>query len=429
MRRRLAIVAATVCSVLLFSICTAAGTSAAGSAPPAGLMGIWGTAEVVPGTAALNSGGAAAVTAMSCASPGDCSAGGSYRDGLFHIQVFVVGQSNGTWGMAEEVPGTAALNKGGSAQVTSVSCASVGNCSAGGDYTDGSFRNQAFVVGQSNGTWGMAEEVPGTAALNKGGSAQVTSVSCASVGNCSAGGDYLDGSGHGQAFAVAETNGTWGNAKEVPGIAALNTGGAAQLTSVSCASVGSCSAGGDYLDGSGHAQAFAVTETNGTWGNAKRVPGTAALNTGGAAQLTSVSCASVGNCSAGGFYRDAFGNIEAFVVRQTNGTWGNAKEVPGTAALNTGGHAAIAAVSCASAGNCGAGGVYTDSSHHRQAFVVSEANGTWGAAREVPGTAALNTGGNAEIISVSCAAAGKCSAGGRYEDGASHRQAFVVSET
>ena len=485
MRRRLAIVAATVCSVLLFSICTAAGTSAAGSAPPAGLMGIWGTAEVVPGTAALNSGGAAAVTAMSCASPGDCSAGGSYRDGLFHIQVFVVGQSNGTWGMAEEVPGTAALNKGGSAQVTSVSCASVGNCSAGGDYTDGSFRNQAFVVGQSNGTWGMAEEVPGTAALNKGGSAQVTSVSCASVGNCSAGGFYLnnsghaqafvvsetggtwgmaeevpgtvalnkggtaqvasvscasvgncsaggsyrDGSGHMQAFDVAETNGTWGNAKEVPGIAALNTGGAAQLTSVSCASVGSCSAGGDYLDGSGHAQAFAVTETNGTWGNAKRVPGTAALNTGGAAQLTSVSCASVGNCSAGGFYRDAFGNIEAFVVRQTNGMWGNAKEVPGTAALNTGGDAAIAAVSCASAGNCGAGGVYTDSSHHRQAFVVSEANGTWGAAREVPGTAALNTGGNAEIISVSCAAAGKCSAGGRYEDGASHRQAFVVSET
>ena len=142
-----------------------------------------------------------------------------------------------------------------------------------------------------------------------------------------------------------------------------------------------------------------------------------------------VSCALVGNCSGGGFYRDAFGNIEAFVVRQTNGTWGNAKEVPGTAALNTGGDAAIAAVSCASAGNCGAGGVYTDSSHHRQAFVVSEANGTWGAAREVPGTAALNTGGNAEIISVSCAAAGKCSAGGRYEDGASHRQAFVVSET
>jgi len=429
MRRRLAIVAATVCSVLLFSICTAAGTSAAGSAPPAGLMGIWGTAEVVPGTAALNSGGAAAVTAMSCASPGDCSAGGSYRDGLFHIQEFVVGQSNGTWGMAEEVPGTAALNKGGSAQVTSVSCASVGNCSAGGFYLNNSGQAQGFVVSQTSGTWGTAQEVPGTAALNIGGSAQVTSVSCASVGNCGAGGSYRDGSGHIQAFVVGETNGTWGNAKEVPGTAALNKGGAAKVTSVSCASVGNCSAGGDYLDGSGHGQAFAVAETNGTWGNAKEVPGTATLNKGGAAQVTSVSCASVGNCSAGGFYRDAFGNIQAFAVGETNGTWGNAKEVPGTAALNTGGDAAIAAVSCASAGNCGAGGVYTDGSHHRQAFVVSEANGTWDAAQQVPGTAALNTGGNAAIISVSCASAGKCSAGGRYEDGSSHRQAFVVSET
>ena len=261
MRRRLAIVAATVCSVLLFSICTAAGTSAAGSAPPAGLMGIWGTAEVGPGTAALNSGGAAAVTAMSCASPGDCSAGGSYRDGLFHIQVFVVGQSNGTWGMAEEVPGTAALNKGGSAQVTSVSCASVGNCSAGGFYLNNSGHAQAFVVSETGGTWGMAEEVPGTVALNKGGTAQVASVSCASVGSCSAGGDYLDGSGHAQAFAVTETNGTWGNAKRVPGTAALNTGGNAEIISVSCASAGKCSAGGRYEDGASHRQAFVVSET------------------------------------------------------------------------------------------------------------------------------------------------------------------------
>jgi hypothetical protein len=176
-------------------------------------------------------------------------------------------------------------------------------------------------------------------------------------------------------------------------------------------------------------QAFVVGETNRTWGNAKEVPGTAALNTGGAAQVTSVSCALVGNCSGGGFYRDAFGNIQAFIVGETNGTWGIAKEVPGTAALNTGGDAAIAAVSCASAGSCGAGGVFTDGSQHRQAFVVSEANGTWGAVQEVPGTAVLNTGGNAAIFSVSCASAGECSAGGRYEDGSSHRQAFVVSET
>src|SRR5260370_37896605 len=38
--------------------------------------------------------------------------------------------------------------------------------------------------------------------------------------------------------------------------------------------------------------------------------------------------------------------------------WGTAQEVPGTAALNRGGDAFIASVSCAAADNCGAGGGY-----------------------------------------------------------------------
>ncbi len=60
--------------------------------------------------------------------------------------------------------------------------------------------------------------------------------------------------------------------------------------------------------------------------------------------------------------------------------------MPGLAALNTGGYADVNSVSCASAGNCAAGGYYADSSGHGQAFVVSETNGTWGTAIEVPGT-------------------------------------------
>jgi hypothetical protein len=54
-------------------------------------------------------------------------------------------------------------------------------------------------------TWGIADEVPGTAALNHE-NAETTSVSCASAGNCSAGGFYTDGSGHRQVFG--ETNGS-----------------------------------------------------------------------------------------------------------------------------------------------------------------------------------------------------------------------------
>jgi hypothetical protein len=161
------------------------------------------------------------------------------------------------------------------------------------------------------------QEVAGR--LNSGGGAAVDSVSCASAGNCSAGGTYLDRSKHYQAFVVNEKTGAWGKAQEVAG--ALNAGGIAGVDSVSCASVGNCSAGGFYVDGSDNQQAFAVDEKNGTWGTAEEVPGTAALNTGGNAEVDSVSCASAGNCGAGGDYTQKssgeFGNPQAFVVNKS----------------------------------------------------------------------------------------------------------------
>src|SRR5215471_9624609 len=74
----------------------------------------------------------------------------------------------------------------------------------------------------ASGTWGKAKEVPGTASLNAGGFAAVTSVSCASAGNCSAAGYYIDGAGDQQVFVVTETNGTWGTAVKVPGLTSFN---------------------------------------------------------------------------------------------------------------------------------------------------------------------------------------------------------------
>ncbi len=136
-----------------------------------------------------------------------------------------------------------------------------------------------------------------------------------------------------------------------------------------------------------------------------------------------------GQLQRGRVLPDSSGHFQAFVVSQVNGTWHTAIEVPGTAALNQGRRAGIGSVSCASAGNCSAGGDYTDSSGHFQAFVVSQVNGTWHTAIEVPGTAALNQGRDAGIGSVSCAAAGNCSAGGFYTDSSGHQQAFVVSQT
>jgi hypothetical protein len=407
--------------------CTAGGSYlGAGGTQPfviSQVNGTWGTAAKIPGMAKLNLFGTAEVTSVSCASAGNCTAGGYYQDGNTgsEQEAFVDSQVNGTWGKAEEVPGTAGLNAfGGVAAVTSVSCASAGNCSAGGYYDDPSFRTQAFVDSQVNGIWGQAEEVPGTPVPHQPG-ADIVSLSCASAGNCTAGGDTLGGSSSDPAFVVGQVNGTWGTAKKVPGLA--STG---DVASVSCASAGNCSAGGSYTDSSGHTHAFVVSQVNGTWGTAEQVPGTpkpGALNT----EVLSVSCASAGNCGAGGAYNNSSGG-QVFVVSQVNGTWGTAKRIRGIAEPNQG-NTAIDTLSCASAGNCSAGGSYTDSSGHQQAFVVSQVNGTWGTAEQVPGTAALNKGNAAVIESVSCASAGSCSAGGSYTDSSGNRQAFVVSRS
>jgi hypothetical protein len=64
------------------------------------------------------------------------------------------------------------------------------------------------VAVQENGTWRRAAGVPGLGALNKGGGAQVESVSCTSRGYCAAGGYYTDSTGYAQqGFVAVERNG------------------------------------------------------------------------------------------------------------------------------------------------------------------------------------------------------------------------------
>src|ERR1022692_1486677 len=354
--------------------------------------------------------GDAYVSSMSCASAGNCAAGGDYQDGGHHGQGFVAVERNGRWGTAIEMPGLGALNRGGNAHISSVSCASAGNCAAGGPY--GEPYGLGFVAVEKNGVWGNAASVPGLAALT-GRYAEATSVSCASPGNCAAVGDYSNISGgRTQGFVAVERHGRWGKAIEVPGLGALNTGRNREVPAgvplVSCAAAGSCAAGGDYVDASGRSQGFVVLERNGRWGKAIEVPGLGALNTGGpfgsAAGVSSVSCGSAGSCAAGGSYTDASGRSQGFVADERNGRWGTAIEVPGLGALNTGvydGPDGVSSLSCASAGSCAAGGSYEDG-NGQQGFVAVERNGRWGTAIEVPGLGALNKAGIAEVSSVSC---------------------------
>src|SRR5579863_1242771 len=247
----------------------------------------------------------------------------------------------------------------------------------------------AYAAGSAGG-WGKATEVRGTFSLNLGGNAFVSSVSCTSHGYCAGAGNYANAQGDpssSKGFLVSRVNGKWGKAQQVPGLAQLDGGLFSQLDSVSCASPGNCTAGGYYLDSSTSQWAFVVTERNGKWGNAIQVAHS--LNESGFGQVYSVSCPSAGNCAATGFYGSGplDNNALPFVVSQRNGKWGTAIEVPGSSALSTDNFSRANVISCFSAGNCALGGFYTQHDGDRQAFVATQHNGTWSPAIEVPGTA------------------------------------------
>ncbi|HUC56090.1 MAG TPA: hypothetical protein VMA95_01715 [Streptosporangiaceae bacterium] len=385
----------------------------------------WGKVIEVPGLGALvrGNGGGAEVGALSCASAGNCAAGGYYWD--HGEQAFVAVEKNGRWGQAAEVPGMAALNQGRYASVYAMSCTSAGTCTAGGEDAPEAYGQDfdGFVTVEKNGVWSRAITLPSE------DDGSVDSVYCVSAGDCLAGGteaeDYFD-TFHG--FLAQERDGRWGKPFAVPGLATLAKGDGGDVTAMCCSSAGNCSGGG-YTDGGGGypEQAFVISQHDGKWDQATRVPDLAALNKGDNAQVNSVSCVSAGNCVAGGYYSEKGGRLQGFVAVERNGTWGKATGVPGLAALSKDTRpTTVWSVSCTPAGSCAAGGFYTGRSRRQQGFVISERNGHWGTPRPLPGLATLNTDGAAQVSAVWCAHSGPCAAGGFYADRSRHSQGFVT---
>jgi hypothetical protein len=367
-------------------------------------------------------------------SAGNCTAAGGYRPvpnrgvGPSFGEPFVVSQVRGAWRAARPLPGFGSLNTGRMGWIAALSCTGPGECSAGGSYTvrvGPAWKKGAFVVSEVHGRWLRARQAPGTAAPSTGGEAQLAALSCASPGNCAAG-----GYGKAGGFVISEVHGRWLPAQLVTGLP-----GRAAVSSVSCAAPGDCAAGGAYADRAGRGQPFVVDEVNGRWGPAEPVAGIPALNKGHRADVTFISCTAPGECSAAGSYspmpdQNSSSYDVPFVVSQVHGNWGPGRPVPGLAVLDAGDNATVFGLSCASPGNCAAGGTDTSGSSRASAFVVSQVRGTWGNAQQVPGRTALG-GAYPAIYGISCPAAGRCAAVGTVDIGPRRhvtQAAFAVSQ-
>jgi hypothetical protein len=332
--------------------------------------GSWGAASALPGTA--GSGAISTVSAVSCATRDACVAAGTVSMGGV-TKPFVSDERGGNWGAAQGLPGLDDRNLGRTAAIESLSCASPGNCAVGGFYADQTRATHAFVATEKDGTWGQVLPVLPDAALGAVRVSQVTQMSCPSAGDCAAAGAALDAGAQQHAFIATEVNGVWGRAQPVAGLAALSTG-RTSIGGVSCGSAGNCAAVGGYLDAGNELQAFAAAESGGTWHAARRVTGTGALAGSPSMAAERVDCASAGNCQAvgtatvPGTVTPAFA---LFAVSESGGTWGKAVEIPGSVTSIDGGNG-FDSVSCAPAGNCAAGGFLTDAQGLGHSFVVDD---------------------------------------------------------
>jgi hypothetical protein len=149
-------------------------------------------------------------------------------------------------------------------------------------------------------------------------------------------------------------------------------------------------------------------------GAAQPVPGLAALNAGGSARVVKVDCVTPGNCAATGTYRGAGGGTQVWVAFEVGGTWRPATAIPGLNALNRGGSAAVATVSCAESGDCVTGGSYSDSNHDSIPWVAESVGGTWGKANPLLTATLIDIDSRitdqtvAGVTSVACGTPGNC---------------------
>jgi hypothetical protein len=128
-----------------------------------------------------------------------------------------VSEKDGVWQEARPMPRLAALNTAGETDVASLSCSSPGNCSAGGTYTAGQSLNpEAFVVTEKHWTWSAAQNVRGLGRWRKGAYSTIGALSCGAAGNCAAAGSDGVGLSAAQAFLVIEKHGVWGSAATFP---------------------------------------------------------------------------------------------------------------------------------------------------------------------------------------------------------------------
>jgi len=217
-------------------------------------------------------------------------------------------------------------------------------------------------------------------------SSEMAGLWCPTGASCTAVGNYVDGSGSHALAEVSSAGSNW-SLETVPSPAGAT---AAELNGVYCHKTSFCMAVGDYTDGSG--QHALSEEWNGGGWSIISVPEPGGATAG---QLTGVSCSSTSACTAVGSVTVSSG--EALGETFSGGTWSLASiPVPAGATSSQ-----LGGVACPSASTCTAAGAYEDGSGQHP-LVETSSGSTW-TIQTVPGPT-----GASSLDAVACHGTSSC---------------------
>jgi hypothetical protein len=334
----------------------------------------------------------------SCTPPGtgspakpDCLAIGFFESGAT-IQPLALGwPQGGPWASLGPVPNAAAKN-----QVNlpaEISCAARAKAQpaclmVGEHYRD--IKSPAQLAEVWTGTWKILSmsNPPGTTWSS------MEDVSCRTATFCMMTGEAgtTKQSASGTVFISHATAYTWDGTK-VTRLAVPNppSGHDAELAGVSCPTVTTCLAVGNYTRPDGRSQAYSARWSGGRW----TVQNARNLTSQVLTLFESVACVSTTRCEAVGTTLTP--GSRAFAEAWTNGTW---QTQPTASQAN----ATLFGVTCPAAGRCFAAG--SVGSHS----MIEAWNGTRWSVQPTPGTAAPRAG--SALTHVSCVTASLCEAVG-----------------
>ncbi len=330
----------------------------------------------------------AVATSVSCTSSTSCEAVGRFHYAKVpaNNNGFISDLTSTGWTQARTMPQPANAASPVSATLSQVSCSSPGNCGAIGTYTDnkGDLEVSAFI--ETAGKWGTPVQLkpPADAPAVGHQNVQPFGISCPAAGACVAVGKYFTKAGDIEPFRATATGGKWAQAVRValPADAITGKNQQGDFHAVYCTAVGNCLAVGNYRTAVvAHSNAvYSLRETGGTWPTRgtefKPKPANAANPV--VPQDNGVACPVAGSCVTAGFYTATGGLVEPLSDAYTGtptASWQAAAEVlpPADSATAPPADALLRDVACWAAWKCVAVGSYLNKSGHMQALVAAAA--------------------------------------------------------